>query len=730
MEARIGGVPPATRAQSVSVRVQVWFLSAVVLALRSILSAFFLASHLGSELTHDDVSRLDDLSAVDLHAAPFGFGIASVLGGSRSLLVGGLDVQEHPTRVRRGRWAGGGTHHACTAEAALESSTGVRHGVAKGGVCGGGVASDGHVYGLGPSPSWPHWKISDPHRGGPVETNPYERGPRRGRLKSGGAGPPTGQDLDKDREGIEMISIDREGIEMISIETGKELPWFETDREKGRKERRLEATVEKNGHVLGEEGGMERRWVGVDYPGPVNDIHKALETLGGKEEVLDAAQEALQEEGTQPSTSGRTLELRLRKDADRPLITGRIAKSSGMVLKVDWKEGREVQRAELVARLEHTYVFDGMADFQYQPPPKPRRTADYLMNEDDVTIESMIGETGQEELYLLPPFFAKVDQPLEYNFKEYYAPEHARVYPKEAGKAFKSPIQTVDYRVNVVPAAMAERSLSKDIPKQLVDTIKTMFDEKPVWSIGSIMERLKDFNAGTVRKVLAHNCYRFANGPWGKLWVRNGYDPRVDPQAGMYQALYYRLPLKWYSNKSKGSFDGSKSGLRGLQGVSSDPSMADVCSFKALPLTRGIFVQLIDLEDAEIQEILQNHLRREGLHCEESNGWFDRETMDRIRFVMYRRFCDVKGVDVVPPPREQELSDRVAPGPNHTDAGVFPGVHVSGAEEEEEYALLEEDSDPSSTEDDGDGSVSDGYPMDLGYDEDPHAMDPSEDAVL
>lgn len=486
-----------------------------------------------------------------------------------------------------------------------------------------------------------------------------------------------------------------------------------------------------NVHVLGEEGGMERSWVAVDYPGPVKDVRRALETLGGEEEILTAAREALEDERNRPSTSGRTIELRLNKDADRALLTGRIARSNGMVLKVDWKEDRVVQGAELVARLEHTYVFDGMADFQYQLPSKSEKKAEYVMNGNDVTIESVIGETGNEELQLLPPFFAKVDQPLEYNFKEYYAPEHARVYPKEAGKVFKSAVQTVDYRVNEVPAALEERSFPKDLSKELVEIIKNMFQERPVWSIGNITEKLKEYPAGSLRKALAHHCYRFANGPWGKLWVRNGYDPRLDQRAGLYQALYYRLPLKWYRNESKESQQGSRPGDIDAQDGAVGPSLADVCSFKALPLRRGIFVQLLDLVDGEIQEILQDHLRREDLHCEESNGWFDRETMDRVRSVMYRRFCELKGVDVAPPPLE-EGSPRPLPMESvSTDAPVLPGAPASApdAEEEEEYALLDEDSDLSSMEDDGEGSVSDGYPMDVAYDEDRHFLDPSEDGL-
>lgn len=36
--------------------------------------------------------------------------------------------------------------------------------------------------------------------------------------------------------------------------------------------------------------------------------------------------------------------------------------------------------------------------------------------------------------------------------------------------------------------------------------------------------------------------YHFTSGPWKTLWVRLGYDPRIDPEAKQYQCLDYRVP--------------------------------------------------------------------------------------------------------------------------------------------------------------------------------------------
>ena len=34
-------------------------------------------------------------------------------------------------------------------------------------------------------------------------------------------------------------------------------------------------------------------------------------------------------------------------------------------------------------------------------------------------------------------------------------------------------------------------------------------------------------------------------GPWKGLWVRRGYDPRLDPAARQWQALEFPVPTAW-----------------------------------------------------------------------------------------------------------------------------------------------------------------------------------------
>jgi hypothetical protein len=77
--------------------------------------------------------------------------------------------------------------------------------------------------------------------------------------------------------------------------------------------------------------------------------------------------------------------------------------------------------------------------------------------------------------------------------------------------------------------------------------LDALLSYKPVWTPASLLEAAPP---GTSRPALEDAaraaCYRFRNGPWRGAWVRKGYNPRVDPGAGKYQVVHYRLPREWW----------------------------------------------------------------------------------------------------------------------------------------------------------------------------------------
>ena len=45
-----------------------------------------------------------------------------------------------------------------------------------------------------------------------------------------------------------------------------------------------------------------------------------------------------------------------------------------------------------------------------------------------------------------------------------------------------------------------------------------------------------------IERHLAVVAYRFSGGPWRNLWIRYGFDPRLDPSSRIYQGIDFRVP--------------------------------------------------------------------------------------------------------------------------------------------------------------------------------------------
>lgn len=88
-----------------------------------------------------------------------------------------------------------------------------------------------------------------------------------------------------------------------------------------------------------------------------------------------------------------------------------------------------------------------------------------------------------------------------------------------------------------------------------------MFEEKPIWSRAALQWRVK-VTQMRIRKydnvhsdiievtlelfiscsVLPLIAYNFVSGPYKRLWIKFGYDPRTDPASKLYQCLDFRVP--------------------------------------------------------------------------------------------------------------------------------------------------------------------------------------------
>ena len=108
--------------------------------------------------------------------------------------------------------------------------------------------------------------------------------------------------------------------------------------------------------------------------------------------------------------------------------------------------------------------------------------------------------------------------------------------------------------------------------------------------------------------------------------MRFGYDPRLSPEAKMYQMIDYRLrysaePEQLVKAKPRSSYHKRK-----FRSDLSENESDEYKNFKfekemykfnpnMLPKSRNIFYQLCDIEDADVQELLQSDDNKVDFFC-------------------------------------------------------------------------------------------------------------------
>ena len=66
--------------------------------------------------------------------------------------------------------------------------------------------------------------------------------------------------------------------------------------------------------------------------------------------------------------------------------------------------------------------------------------------------------------------------------------------------------------------------------RQLLHKVFEKFEEHPVWQTTRLFDSLNILakQATPVLKFMHLFTYRITNGPWQRMWIRQGYDPRKE----------------------------------------------------------------------------------------------------------------------------------------------------------------------------------------------------------
>ncbi|XP_038983732.1 uncharacterized protein LOC103714079 [Phoenix dactylifera] len=234
---------------------------------------------------------------------------------------------------------------------------------------------------------------------------------------------------------------------------------------------------------------------------------------------------------------------------------------------------------------------------------------------------------------LMPPLFSLKDRPetivlnpsvnlFSRNFQRGVV-EHCWEMDIEPCLAIAFDIERVPIKIN----------WEDNIPKDTTEwewqmAVCKLFEERPIWPRWSLHERLledgSDVSENQLKRLLFRAGYYFSTGPFGRFWIRKGYDPRKDPESRMYQKVDFRVPSE-------------------LRDVNTNTKLKhtwkDLCQFQVVPSKNFVFLQFFEL----IDEFIQHEIRKppDQKTCTHATGWFSTWKLRTLRLHVRIRFLSL-----------------------------------------------------------------------------------------
>ncbi|XP_020978509.1 transcription factor tau subunit sfc1 isoform X2 [Arachis ipaensis] len=297
--------------------------------------------------------------------------------------------------------------------------------------------------------------------------------------------------------------------------------------------------------------------------------------------------------------------------------------------------------ADVVAHVSEAYHFNGMFDYQYVVPVHAevaqRKKRNWSELEEPHFGEGGLMDVDHEDIMLIvPPLFAPKDMPENLVLRPPATSSSKRKQEEIVQPHLEmdtEPVLAIGFDIKEVPKIV---NWEEYIPQgsdqwESQMAVSRMFDERPIWSKDSLIERLHDkglsFSHAMLRRLLSRISYYFSSGPFLRFWIKKGYDPRKDPDSRIYQRLDYRVPIPLRSYCDAQSANTSKH------------RWGDICAFHAFPCKFQTSLQLFELVD----DYIQSEINKPPLLavCTFATGWFTQNMLNCIRQRIMVRFLSV-----------------------------------------------------------------------------------------
>ncbi|KAL0916668.1 hypothetical protein M5K25_014196 [Dendrobium thyrsiflorum] len=410
----------------------------------------------------------------------------------------------------------------------------------------------------------------------------------------------------------------------------------------------------------------ETEVLAVHYPGYPSSASRAIETLGGLSKISEAWSCALQNlSDTQDSDKDRKrfLSLKFRpKDPYCHPAFGEPRPSTSLLLRISRTQNVkatgyavvpvapvEQLSADVIAKVSLAHHFEGMADYQHviavHAAEARRKKGRWASNDELFLDDENLNIDNGDIMKLVPPLFARKDKPerivlnppatlvseslqkgaVEYSWEMDIKPCHA--IPFSIHNILVTCFIKIPEKINW------EDKLPKSTPEwEAQMAVSKLFEERPIWPRWSLHERLLDDGQEVTEYLLRRTGYYFSRGPFGRFWIRKGYDPRENSESRIYQKVDFRMPPN----------------LRNLEDVNANSALKhkwnDICKFKVWPSKASNCLQLFELDDDYIRQEIEKATTMTT--CSPLTGWFSEATLKALRLHVMIRFMEItpKGV--------------------------------------------------------------------------------------
>lgn len=383
------------------------------------------------------------------------------------------------------------------------------------------------------------------------------------------------------------------------------------------------------------------------------------------------------------------------------------------------KNEKSILTTEIIGSIERIYTFQKIADFQYLPmytsvskQNSSEIKSEHNENKDENkknevsfhynafydnfkfnhidNYEHDLRKNSIPQLFVLPPFFSRFDDPVNYAFRsepikkeinkvKQVLDDAEKKEQKTEGESEESDEEVFDdsekkkstpesnsglirsmrqerpsqayllaFNCNNIPEKSNEKLKEPRNPllSSCVEKLKELFNERPCY-LKSVLLCTTNFSPSMLKEALPYVAYYFTTGPWRSCWVRFGYDPRLCPQAKIYQMIDYRLRYsaepeqkvkprprssyhkrKWRSDLSENESDEYKNYKFEKEMYKFNPNK--------LPTSRNVFYQLCDIEDSDVQYLIRSDENKPN-ECSEKDGWCLSNIQDKCRNIMNQK---------------------------------------------------------------------------------------------